>query len=256
MIRVLLVDDHAVVRTGFRLLLQAHAEIAVVGEADSGESAYQRYLELTPDVVVMDLAMPGMGGLEALRRIRAHHPQARILTLSAHDDPVHARRALREGARGFLSKRSAPEALLEAITTVAAGQRYLDLTLAQKLALAEVEHGGKSGVEQLSEREFEVFVRLAGGAGVQRIAEDLKLSASTVGTHLYNIKQKLGVSNQSELTLIAIRLFERLRPRAAHAGFHCARSRSPRRQVQGRRSRGRPLHASHERFHGEGKTQM
>jgi len=92
------------------------------------------------------------------------------------------------------------------ITTVAAGQRYLDLTLAQKLALAEVEHGGKSGVEQLSEREFEVFVRLAGGAGVQRIAEDLKLSASTVGTHLYNIKQKLGVSNQSELTLIAIRL--------------------------------------------------
>jgi two-component system invasion response regulator UvrY len=206
MIRVLLVDDHAVVRTGFRLLLQAHSEIAVVGEADSGESAYQRYLELTPDVVVMDLAMPGMGGLEALRRIRAHHPQARVLTLSAHDDPLHARRALREGARGFLSKRSAPEALLEAITTVAAGQRYLDLTLAQKLALAEVEHGGKSGVEQLSEREFEVFVRLAGGAGVQRIAEDLKLSASTVGTHLYNIKQKLGVSNQSELTLIAIRL--------------------------------------------------
>jgi two-component system, NarL family, invasion response regulator UvrY len=206
MIRVLLVDDHAVVRTGFRLLLQAHAEIAVVGEADSGESACQRYLELTPDVVVMDLAMPGMGGLEALRRIRAHHPQARVLTLSAHDDPLHARRALREGARGFLSKRSAPEALLEAITTVAAGQRYLDPALAQKLALGEVEYGGKAGVEQLSEREFEVFVRLAGGAGVQRIAEDLKLSASTVGTHLYNIKQKLGVSNQSELTLIAIRL--------------------------------------------------
>ncbi len=202
MIRVLLVDDHAVVRTGFRLLLQAHPDIAVIGEADSGELAYQRYLELTPDVVVMDLAMPGMGGLEALRRIRAHHRQARVLALSAHDDPLHARRALREGARGFLSKRSAPETLLEAITTVAAGQRYVDRALAQTLALGEVEHGG---VEQLSEREFEVFVRLAGGASVQRIAEDLKLSASTVGTHLYNIKQKLGVSNQAELTLIAIR---------------------------------------------------
>ena len=205
MIRVLLVDDHSVVRTGFRLLLQAHAQTTVVGEADSGESACQRYLELTPDVVVMDLAMPGMGGLEALRRIRAHHPQARVLALSAHDDPVHVRRALREGARGFLSKRSAPEALLEAITTVAAGRRYVDVNLAQRLALDDVEGAGKSSVERLSEREFDVFVRLAGGASVQRIAEDLKLSASTVGTHLYNIKHKLGVSNQAELTLIAIR---------------------------------------------------
>jgi two-component system invasion response regulator UvrY len=205
MIRVLLVDDHAVVRTGFRLLLQAHPEISVVGEADSGENGCQRYLELTPDVVVMDLAMPGMGGLEALKRIRAHHPHARVLALSAHDDPLHARRALREGARGFLSKRSAPEALIEAITTVAAGQRYIDVNLAQKLALDEVEGGGKSPVERLSEREFEVFVRLAAGASVQRIADDLKLSASTVGTHLYNIKQKLGAANQSELTLIAIR---------------------------------------------------
>jgi two-component system, NarL family, invasion response regulator UvrY len=205
MIRVLLVDDHAVVRTGFRLLLQAHPDITVAGEADSGESACQRYLELTPDVVVMDLGMPGMGGLEALRRIRAHHAQARVLALSAHDDPRYARRALREGARGFLSKRSAPEALLEAISAVAAGQRYLDPNLAQKLALDEVEGAGKSAVERLSEREFEVFVRLAGGASVQRIAADLKLSGSTVGTHLYNIKQKLGASNQAELTLIAIR---------------------------------------------------
>jgi two-component system, NarL family, invasion response regulator UvrY len=205
MIRVLLVDDHTVVRTGFRLLLQAHPEITVVGEADSGESACQRYLELTPDVVVMDLAMPGMGGLEALRRIRAHHPQARVLALSAHDEPLHARRALREGARGFLSKRSAPEALLEAITSVAAGHRYVDANLAQRLALDDVEGASKSPVERLSEREFDVFVRLASGASVQHIAEDLRLSTSTVGTHLYNIKQKLGVSNQAELTLIAIR---------------------------------------------------
>ena len=205
MIRVLLVDDHAVVRTGFRLLLQSQAEMVVIAEAESGEIACQRYLELSPDVVVMDLAMPGMGGLEALRRIRAHHPQARVLTLSAQDDPMHARRALREGALGFLSKRSAPEVLIEAVTAVAAGQRYIDPSLAQKLALDEIDGTAKSVVDRLSEREFEVFIRLARGASVQRIAEDLKLSPSTVGTHLYNIKQKLRVTNQSELTLIAIR---------------------------------------------------
>jgi len=202
---VLLVDDHAVVRMGFRLLLQSQAEISVIAEAESGEIACQRYLELAPDVVVMDLAMPGMGGLEALRRIRAHHPQARVLTLSAQDDPMHARRALREGALGFLSKRSAPEALIDAVTAVAAGQRYIDPNLAQKLALDEIDGSAKSVVDRLSEREFEVFIRLARGASVQRIAEDLKLSPSTVGTHLYNIKQKLRMSNQSELTLIAIR---------------------------------------------------
>jgi two-component system invasion response regulator UvrY len=202
-IRVMLVDDHAVVRTGFRLLLQSVPDISVIGEAESGELACTRYVELTPDVVVMDLAMPGMGGLEALKRIRSRHPQARVLALSAHDDPVHARRALQEGALGFLSKRSAPEALIEAVTTVASGRRFLDAGLAQKLALADIQGG--SPIERLSEREFEVFIRLASGATVQKIADDLKLSASTVGTHLYNIKQKLDVVNQSELTLIAIR---------------------------------------------------
>ncbi|HEV7444078.1 MAG: bacterial regulatory s, luxR family protein [Gammaproteobacteria bacterium] len=205
MIQVLLVDDHAVVRTGFRLLLQSQPDINVAAEAPSGEAACQLYAELTPDVVVMDLGMPGMGGLEALRRIRARNPAARVLALSAHDDPMHARRALREGALGFLSKRSAPEALIEAIATVAAGRRYIDPSLAQKLALAEIEGAARSPIEQLSEREFEVFIRLAGGATVQKIADDLKLSASTIGTHLYNIKQKLGVVNQSELTLLAIR---------------------------------------------------
>jgi two-component system invasion response regulator UvrY len=205
-IRVMLVDDHAVVRTGFRLLLQsAMTEISVIAEAESGEAACQRYPEVTPDVVVMDLAMPGMGGLEALKRIRARHPQARILALSAHDDPVHARRALQEGALGFLSKRSAPETLIEAVSTVATGRRYLDPDLAQKLALADIQGATRSPVERLSEREFEVFIRLASGATVQKIAEDLKVSTSTVGTHLYNIKQKLDVVNQSELTLIAIR---------------------------------------------------
>lgn len=205
MIRILLADDHAVVRTGFRLLLQARSDIVVAGEAESGEATCQRYVELSPDVVVMDIAMPGMGGIEALRRIRAHDPQARVLALSAHDDPMHARRALREGALGFLSKRSAPEALLEAVAAVAGGQRYIDPRVAQRLALDDIEGTESSPVKRLSEREFDVFIRLARGASVQRIADELRLSASTVGTHLYNVKQKLGVSNQSELTLLAIR---------------------------------------------------
>jgi two-component system invasion response regulator UvrY len=205
MIRVLLVDDHALVRTGFRLLLQSQPQVTVIGEAECGESACRLYAQLQPDVVVMDLAMPGMGGLEALRRLRARDPDVRVLALSAHDDTIHGRRALREGALGFLSKRSAPETMLDAVTTIAAGRRYIDPLLAQKLALAEFPGGAKSPVDSLSEREFEVFVRLAGGATVQRIAQDLNLSASTIGTHLYNVKQKLGVVNQSELTLIAIR---------------------------------------------------
>jgi len=205
MIKVLLADDHAVVRTGFRLLLQSQPDINVVAEAQSGEAACQMYADLLPDVVVMDLGMPGMGGLEAMRRIRARDPAARVLALSAHDDPMHARRALREGALGFLSKRTAPEVLIEAIAAIAAGRRYIDPGLAQKLALAEIEGAARAPIGQLSERGWEGCIRLGGGATVQKIADDLKLSASTIGTHLYNIKQKLGVVNQSELTLLAIR---------------------------------------------------
>jgi two-component system invasion response regulator UvrY len=205
MIRVLLADDHAVVRTGFRLLLQSHNEVSVVGEAASGEAACQLHAELAPDVTVLDLSMPGMGGIEAIKRIRAHDGQARVLALSAHDHPMHARRALQEGALGFLSKRTAPETLLEAVTTVAAGRRHIDAALAEQFAQAAIEGSARPPAESLSEREFDVFIRLASGATVQRIADDLNLSTSTIGTHLYNIKQKLGVVNQSELTLIAIR---------------------------------------------------
>src|SRR5690606_23087428 len=153
----------------------------------------------------LDLSMPGMGGIEAIKRIRTHHSDARLLALSAHDDVMHARRALTQGALGFVSKRTAPETLLDAVRTVAAGRRYIDPALAQQLALAEIDGNADMPLERLSEREFEIFLRLAKGAAVQGIANDLNLSASTVGTHLYNIKQKLGASNQAELTLIALR---------------------------------------------------
>ncbi len=203
MIRVMLVDDHALVRMGFRMLL-ADAQVQVVAEAGSGEEACQVYAQARPDVVVMDLSMPGMGGLEALRRLRAQDPKVRVLVLSAHEDTAHPQRALRAGALGYLAKRSAPDALIEAVSAVAAGRRYVDAQTAQALALAQLD-GEASPAEMLSEREFAVFIQLARGMSVARIADNLKLSPSTVGTHLYHVKQKLNATNQSELTLVALR---------------------------------------------------
>ena len=206
MIRVMLVDDHALVRMGFRMLLAsaAGAPVEVVAEAGSGEEACQAYARARPDVVVMDLSMPGMGGLEAVRRLLAQDPKAKVLALSAHEDTAHPRRVLRAGALGYLAKRSAPEALIAAVTAVARGERYVDAQTAQALAMAQIE-GGASPAETLSEREFSVFIQLARGMSVAQIADNLKLSPSTVGTHLYHVKQKLGASNQSELTLVALR---------------------------------------------------
>ncbi|HVT32884.1 MAG TPA: response regulator transcription factor [Rhodanobacteraceae bacterium] len=200
-IRVMLVDDHAVVRVGFRMLLSLNPEIEVVGEADNGEQAYHRYPEIRPDVVIMDLSMPGMGGIETVRRLVARDKEARVLVLSAHEDTAHPKRVLKAGALGYLSKRGAPEELIDAVSAIAAGRIYIDAATAHKLASQEL--GGE--VEALSEREFAVFIQLARGATVSRIAETLSLSPNTVGTHLYNIKQKLGAANQSELTLIAVR---------------------------------------------------
>jgi two-component system invasion response regulator UvrY len=149
----------------------------------------------------MDLSMPGMGGIETVRRLIARDRHARVLVLSAHEDTAHPKRVLKAGALGYLCKRSAPEELIDAVTAIAEGRIYVDSAVARKLASQEL--GGE--VEALSEREFAVFIQLARGATVSRIAETLSLSPNTVGTHLYNIKQKLGAANQSELTLIAVR---------------------------------------------------
>jgi two-component system invasion response regulator UvrY len=201
--RVMLVDDHVLVRMGFRMLL-GDAAIEVAAEADTGEQACRDYARVRPDVVVMDLSMPGMGGLEALRRLLAQDPAARVLVLSAHEDTAHPRRALKAGALGYLAKRSAPDELIAAVRAVAAGRRYVDARTAQALAVAQID-GDASPVDLLSEREFAVFLQLARGASVAQIAEQLKLAPSTVGTHLYHVKQKLNAGNQSELTLIALR---------------------------------------------------
>ncbi len=201
--RILLADDHAVVRLGFRLLLEG-AGGEVVGEADSGEAALRLYTEHSPDVLVMDVSMPGMGGLATLERLRAAHPAARVLMLSAHNDAVIPVRALRLGARGYLCKRCAPEEFVRAVRQVANDQRYLDPELAQAVALAQLS-GSAHPVESLTEKEFAVFLQLAQGRSVNEVAEKFFLSPSTVGTHLYHIKQKLNLQNAAEMALLAVR---------------------------------------------------
>lgn len=203
-IKVMLVDDHAVVRMGFRLLLDGTSDIKVAAEAESGEEACQQYPKVRPDVVVMDLSMPGMGGLEAMKRLRARDEQARVLVLTAHSDTVHPRRVLDAGALGYLSKRSAPDELIEAVRQVACGKMYIEPDIAQQLAANRVT-GRQNLIEVLSRREFEVFMLLARGRSVANIAETLFLSPRTVGTHLYHIKQKLNVGNAAEMALLAIR---------------------------------------------------
>lgn len=202
-VRVLLADDHAVVRLGFRLLLEG-AGAAVVGETDNGESAIRLYAETMPDLVVMDVSMPGIGGLAALERLLVWEAKAKVLMLSAHHDDIVPVRALRMGACGYLCKRAAPEEFLRAVGQVAGGRRYLDPELAQTVALAQLS-GSAQPVETLTEKELAVFLKLAEGRSVADVAADFCLSPSTIGTHLYHIKQKLNVQNAAELTLVAVR---------------------------------------------------
>ena len=201
---LLLVDDHAVVRSGFKVLLQTWDDVEVVAEANSGEEALPLYTLHRPEVVMMDIAMAGMGGIEAIKRLIALDPQVRVLALSAHEDSSYAKRALQAGALGYLSKRTAPEVLIDAIRLVAQHKRFIDPAIAQRMAMQDLD-GDQNPLEKLSPREFEVFVQLAKGQSVLQISETLNLSSSTVGTHLYKLKQKLQLSNQSEITLLAMR---------------------------------------------------
>ena len=203
-INVMLVDDHAVVRMGFKMLLESDSDVKVIAEAESGEQAIQRYMEFKPHVVVMDITMPGIGGMEAIERILAKDNAAKILVLSAHEDSVHPKRVLNAGAVGYLTKRSAAEELIKAIRTVAAGKKYLEASVAQQMAIQQLS-GDQNPVDVLSPREFEVFMALAKGKTTNEIAETLFLSPRTVGTHLYNIKQKLNANNSAEIALIAMR---------------------------------------------------
>ncbi len=204
-IRVLLVDDHEVVRGGFRRLFESNQAIAVIAEASSGEQAYNLYLQHQPGVVVMDLSMPGNGGLEASRRILARDGNARILVFSVHENEVFLNRALDLGVLGYISKRSASRVMVEAVRKVAAGELYIGQEMLPFLVKRKASADSRL-VNGLSAREFEVFRLRAEGHSVNDIAALLNVSPKTVGHHNTSLKQKLGAANDVELTRLAIRL--------------------------------------------------
>jgi DNA-binding NarL/FixJ family response regulator len=206
-ISVLLVDDHAVVREGYRRLLERHGDIVVIGEAVDAATAHSLFCCLNPQIVVMDITLPGTSGIEAMRRLLAYRADARVLIFSMHEDAIFARRALQAGAFGYVTKASAPNVLVEAIHSVADGRKFLSPEVAQKLALHEF---GGDPPEGLSAREFEVLELLAQGHSVKEIAESMGLNPKTISNHQTAIKQKLGADTAIALLKKATQLgFER-----------------------------------------------
>ncbi|MGZ4979046.1 MAG: response regulator [Methylobacter sp.] len=203
-IKVMLVDDHAVVRAGFRMLLSAEAEIDVIAEAERGEAACQLYLDQQPDVVVLDLSMPGIGGLESIRRICNRDSQAKILVFSVHDERVYVDRAMNAGAKGYITKNSAPGILVEAIQKIAAGKIYIEQGLMKNMPPQNSEADYQNIVDTLSPREFDVFLLLAKGLTVHKIADELCLGYKTVANYGTQIRSKLKVSTVAELAHIAM----------------------------------------------------
>jgi len=200
----MLADDHAVVREGYRRLLERTRDIEVATEAASGEEAYRAYWNSEPDVGVMDINLPGVSGIEITRRILVRDPAARILVFSMHEDVVFASRALQAGARGYVTKSSAPDVLVDAVRAVAAGRSYVSHDVAQKLAL-QLMPGGSVPFGQLSPREFEVFRLLAEGRSTSEIARALSLSQKTISNYQSIVKQKLEADSAAQMVWIALR---------------------------------------------------
>ncbi len=202
--RVMLVDDHAIVRSGFRRLLERYPAIEVVAEAESGDHAYRGYFEHKPDVLVLDISMPDTSGLETMRRILARDAKAKIVFFSMHEDAAMAERAIRSGARGYITKSNVPEVLAKGVMEIAAGRIFMSADIAHSIAVFKLS-GGNDPMSQLTEREFEVLKQLVSGRSTNDIASLLNLSGKTIANYHTTIKQKLGVATDMELVKVAMR---------------------------------------------------
>lgn len=205
MLRVAIVDDHAIVRAGFREMLSDELGIAVAFEAASGEEALASLRETACDVLLLDLALPGQSGVDVLRAVRQRHPGLRVLVLSGYPEERYALAMIRNGADGYLCKECGRDELLHAVRTVAQGRRYVSSHLAELLADEVAGNAPAAPHQQLSERELQVFLRLAGGQSVSAIAETLHLSVKTVSTYRSRLLEKLGVASNAELAAYALR---------------------------------------------------
>ncbi len=203
-IKVLLVDDHAVVRAGFKLLLATSADIEVVAEAVRGEEVLQLYQQYQPDIIILDLSMPGIGGLETIKRLIQRDNSINILVFSVHDEPIYITRALNSGARGYITKNSAPEILPEAIVTIQQGGLYIEQGLLKDRIDMSSGHNYQKIIETFSTREFDIFRLLAKGLTAHKIADELCLGYKTVANYITQIKKRLQISSIAELAHIAV----------------------------------------------------
>jgi len=205
MIRIVIADDHAIVREGLKRIVSEVKDMQVAGEAADGTEVMQRVRELQFDILVLDLSMPGRSGMELIKLVHAEKPKLRILVLSMHQELQYAVRAIKSGASGYLTKESAPAQLELAIRKIAGGGAYVTPEVAEQLALGAMPGSQALAHESLSDREFEVFRLLAEGVSVTDIAAKLKLSVKTVSTHKANLMQKMGLQNASELVRYAMK---------------------------------------------------
>lgn len=205
MIRVAIVDDHAIVRAGLRQFLVEQVDLRVVAECANGREALDVVREQSADVVLLDISMPGQNGVDTLLAIKARAPELPVLILSSFPEEHYATTLLRQGASGYLNKECDPQDIVKAIRTVALGRRYITPGVAERLAAGLASGSEKPLHEQLSEREFQVFLRLAQGETIGQLALSMSLSAKTVSTYRTRVMEKMGLSSNSDLTYYAIK---------------------------------------------------
>ncbi len=205
MINVLLVDDHELVRTGIRKILDEVKGLKVIGETKSGEEAIKFCRQTEPDVILMDMDMPGMGGLEATKKILRYAPDTKIIVLTVHTEDPFPTKVMQIGASGYLTKGAGPDEMVNAIRAVNSGQRYLTPEIAQQMALSQFKSPEENPFNALSERELQIMLMITRGEKVPNISEQLILSTKTVNSYRYRMFEKLNVGNDVELTHLAIR---------------------------------------------------